>query len=120
MAAAFEGNFVARGSVTLKSTDPKDPPVIDPKFLVEPFDRRVAIEAVRETLKLLDTPQLVKDQVRLAAGPENQSDEAILVRWCIQIPMYAIGHYSRSAYFTGLCPQDGDEYVALQRYCPNG
>ena len=79
MTAAFEGNFAARGSVTLKSTDPKDPPVIDPKFLAEPFDRRVAIEAVRETLKLLDTPQLAKDQVRLAVGPENQSDEAILV-----------------------------------------
>lgn len=94
MAAAFEGNFAARGSVTLKSTDPKDPPVIDPKFLAEPFDRRVAIEAVRETLKFLDMPQLAKDQVRLAAGPENQSDEAILVCCCIQIPMYAIRQYS--------------------------
>ena len=113
MAAAFEGNFAARGSVTLKSADPKDPPVIDPRFLAEPFDRRVAIEAVRETLKFLDTPQLAKDQVRLAAGPENQSDEAILVCCCIQIPMYAIRQYSWSARSIGLCPQDGDEYVAL-------
>ena len=120
MAAAFEGNFAARGSVTLKSTDPKDPPVIDPKFLAEPFDRRVAIEAVRETLKLLDMPQLAKDQVRLAAGPENQSDEAILVCCCIQVPIYAIRGYSWSACSIGLCPQDGEEYVALQRYCSNG
>ena len=94
MAAAFDGNFAGRGSVTLKSTDPKDPPVIDPKFLVEPFDQRVAIEAVRETLKFLDIPDLAKDQVRLAAGPENQSDEAILVCRCIQIPMYDIKQYS--------------------------
>lgn len=79
MATAFEGNYAARGSVTLKSADPKDPPVIDPKFLEEPFDRRVAIEAVRETLNLMDSPQMAKEQVRLAAAPEDRSDEAILV-----------------------------------------
>lgn len=79
MATAFEGNYAARGSVTLKSADPREPPVIDPKFLEEPFDRRVAIEAVRETLKLLDSPQMAKDQIRLAAAPEDGSDEAILV-----------------------------------------
>lgn len=82
MATAFEGNYAARGSVTLKSADPKDPPVIDPKFLAEPFDRRVAIEAVRETLKLMDTPEFAKEQVRLAAAPEDGSDEAILVCDC--------------------------------------
>ena len=79
MATAFEGNYAARGSVTLKSADPKDPPVIDPRFLAEPFDRRVAIEAVRETLKMMDSPEMAKDQVRLAAAPEDRSDEAILV-----------------------------------------
>ena len=79
MAAAFEGNYAARGSVSLKSADPKDPPVIDPKFLAEPYDRRVAIEAVRETLKLIDSPQMVKGQVRLATGPEDRTDKAILV-----------------------------------------
>lgn len=79
MATAFEGNYAARGSVTLKSADPNDPPVIDPKFLAEPFDRRVAIEAVRETLKLMNSPGMAKEQVRLAAAPEDGSDEAILV-----------------------------------------
>ena len=78
-ATAFDGNYAARGSVTLSSANPKDPPSIDPKFLAEPFDRRVAIEAVRETLELLDSPGLAKDQVRLATGPEDRSDEAILV-----------------------------------------
>ena len=79
IAAAFEGNYASRGSVTLSSADPKAPPVIDPKFLSEPFDLRVAIEAVRESLEFLDSPPIAKDQVRLAAGPEDQSDEAILV-----------------------------------------
>ena len=66
--------------MTLSSPDPKDPPVIDPKFLAEPFDRRVAIEAVRETLALLDSPEVAKHQVRLAVGPKDRSDEGILVR----------------------------------------
>ncbi len=79
IAAAFDGNYAARGTVTLRSQFPQDPPVIDPKFLAEPFDRRVAIEAVRESLELLDSPDLAKDQVRLAAAPEDRSDEAILV-----------------------------------------
>ena len=74
IAAAFERIFTARGSVTLKSMDPKDKPIIDPRFLAEPFDRRVAIKAVRESLKLLDTPQLARDQVRLAACRTGRSE----------------------------------------------
>ena len=92
MATAFEGNYAARGSVTLKSADPKDPPVIDPKFLAEPFDRRVAIEAVRETLKLMDSPEMAKDQVRLAAAPEDRSDEAILVCYWYPVVTCVLPH----------------------------
>ena len=92
MATAFEGNYAARGSVTLKSVDPKDPPVIDPKFLAEPFDQRVAIEAVRETLKLMDSPEMAKEQVRLAAAPEDRSDEAILVCYYYSIVPRLLPH----------------------------
>ena len=92
MAAAFEGNYAARGSVSLKSADPKDPPVIDPKFLVEPYDRRVAIEAVRETLKLIDSPHMAKGQVRLATGPENRTDEAILVCFHLHTIIWKVTH----------------------------
>ena len=77
-AVAFMGGQAA-GEVTLRSGDPKDPPLIDPKFLNHPFDRRVAIECVREALELLDLPALAKDQVRLARGPIGGSDEDILV-----------------------------------------
>ena len=96
MAAAFEGNYAARGSVALKSADPKDPPVIDPKFLAEPYDRRVAIEAVRETLEFLDSPHMAKGQVRLAAGPENRSDEAILVCFYLNPILFKITHPVRA------------------------
>lgn len=123
MATAFDGNFAARGSVTIKSADPKDLPTIDPKFLAEPFDRRVAIESVRETLELLDSPHLAKDQVRLATGPEDRSDEAILV-CCLSVNFRDLRTMtlcsSSLRVSLGLCPQNRDQYVAQQRYCPDG
>ena len=77
-AVAFMGGQAA-GEVKLRSGDPKDPPLVDPKFLDHPFDRRVTIESVREAFELLDLPALAKDQVRLARGPRGRSDEDILV-----------------------------------------
>ena len=72
----------AAGEVKLRSGDPKDPPLLDPKFLSHPFDRRVAIESVREVLEFMDLPGLAKDQIRLATGPSGRSDEEILVSLC--------------------------------------
>lgn len=67
------------GEVDLRSAIPADPPLIDPKFLSHPYDRRVAIEGVRDALKFLDMPYLAKDQVRLATGPSGREDEEISV-----------------------------------------
>lgn len=67
------------GTVTLQSTDPKDPPIIDPQFLSHPFDRRVAIECVRDALDFLDQPFLAQDRERLVHGPKGLSDDEILV-----------------------------------------
>ena len=72
----------AAGEVKFRSGDPKDPPLLDPKFISHPFDRRVAIESVREVLEFMDLPGLAKDQIRLATGPGGRSDEQILVRVC--------------------------------------
>ena len=77
-AVAFMGGQAA-GEVKLRSGNPKDPPLVDPKFLNHPFDRRVAIESVREAFQLLDLPALAKDQIGLAKGPRGRSDEDILV-----------------------------------------
>ncbi|MCJ1357626.1 MAG: hypothetical protein MMC33_007622 [Icmadophila ericetorum] len=71
-------NPQSKGEITLSSIDPFKPPLIDPQFLSHPFDRRVAIEAVRDVLDLLDKPEIAKDTVRLGAGPSGRSDEEIL------------------------------------------
>ena len=73
-------NLRSSGTVTLHSSNPSDPALLDPNFLSHPFDRRIAIEAVREALDFLDTPALAKDRERIAAGPKGSSDEEILVR----------------------------------------
>lgn len=72
----------AAGEVKLRSGDPKDPPLVDPKFLSQPFDRCVAIESMREALEFLDLPGLAEDQIRLATGPTGRSDKEILVNSC--------------------------------------
>ena len=78
-AVAFPGNH-GTGEMKLLSLNPSDHPVIDPKFLPHPFDKRVAIESVRETLELLGKSLMAKSTVRLAAGPSENTDVDILVR----------------------------------------
>ncbi|KAL8875621.1 MAG: hypothetical protein Q9192_009019, partial [Flavoplaca navasiana] len=76
-AVAFPGNH-GPGSVRLASSNPNDPPIIDPKFLSHPFDRRVAIESVRETLAFLKQPLMAQGSLRFAASPDGDSNEEIL------------------------------------------
>lgn len=66
------------GELNLRSTNAQDPPAINPNFLSHPFDRRLAIESVRETLQFLNIPPLARDQIRMAAGPAGTGDEEIL------------------------------------------
>ncbi|KAI4157202.1 MAG: hypothetical protein LQ342_008469 [Letrouitia transgressa] len=66
------------GQVTLRSKDPKEPALFDPSFLSHPYDRRVAIEAVREALAFLNSPTLAEHQDYIVDGPEDGSDEEIL------------------------------------------
>ncbi|KAL9602213.1 MAG: hypothetical protein Q9179_002617 [Wetmoreana sp. 5 TL-2023] len=71
-------NLQSRGSITLRSKNPSDTPLVDPNFLHEDFDKRVAIEAVHEAMAFLQSPTLKENHVRYAAEPESMSDEDIL------------------------------------------
>lgn len=46
----------SRGHIKLRSTDPEDPPIIDPKYLTEESDIKVFIEVLRMQLKIINTP----------------------------------------------------------------
>ena len=48
----------SRGSVTLRSPDPAQPPAIQPNYLADPHDRQVLLAAVNLSLALVDTAAL--------------------------------------------------------------
>ena len=92
------------GEIKLQSSIPDDHPLIDPKFLTHPFDKRVAIESIRETMSFLDKPLMAKHSVRLAAGPAGTTDEDISV--CAKVA-------SRSFTWKSLTPANE---LSLQAY----
>ncbi|KAJ4373434.1 hypothetical protein N0V86_007572 [Didymella sp. IMI 355093] len=50
----------SRGSVTLNSSDPFAPPVIDPNYLASEFDQYTAVQAIRDTFTILSAPSFEK------------------------------------------------------------
>lgn len=73
-------SVLSTGEVRLQSADPKDPPVIDPRYLTHPFDQRAAIEGFRELLEFVESPAFAKDTVEVIPQMESKSDTEILVR----------------------------------------
>jgi choline dehydrogenase-like flavoprotein len=67
----------SRGSVTLKSKNPFDPPIIDPNYLSHTFDRLAFIDGVREARKLFTETSLKKHWIQPIIVPGNHTDEAI-------------------------------------------
>ncbi|KAF2417417.1 alcohol oxidase [Tothia fuscella] len=66
-----------RGTATLASSNPTDPPLIDPAFFSHPFDRRSFIEAIRISYALLTCPANAKDTTATYMAPKSTSDDDI-------------------------------------------
>ncbi|EMT61073.1 hypothetical protein NOF04DRAFT_9342 [Fusarium oxysporum II5] len=77
----FYYNAQSQGEVTLQSSDPNVPLKFDPKFLASPFDRRAAIESLRDAFRLVKHDGYAKDNVAMLAGPQGDSDEELLEHW---------------------------------------
>lgn len=77
----FYGNAQSRGEVTLQSADPALPLKFDPRFLAEPFDRRAAIESLRDAFRFVKYEGYAKDNVAMMAGPAGDTDEELLAYW---------------------------------------
>jgi choline dehydrogenase-like flavoprotein len=69
-------NPQSRGTITLQSSNASAAPLIDPKFLTHPFDRRVLIDGIRETMRLQRAPVFASRTLK-TLGPVNDSDDAI-------------------------------------------
>ncbi|KXU92984.1 alanine-phosphoribitol ligase [Caballeronia megalochromosomata] len=50
----------SRGSVTLNSNDPADAPVIDPAYIRDPYDLKVAVEGIRQSREIMSQKALAK------------------------------------------------------------
>ncbi|MBD8066219.1 GMC family oxidoreductase N-terminal domain-containing protein [Devosia sp. PTR5] len=75
----------ARGTVTLRSADPADQPVVDCNFFGHPDDLRLTIAALHEARKLLRTPPLAdKIATELLPGQATMDDPEALTRYCGQ------------------------------------
>ena len=78
VAIAFLMNPQSEGSVTLKSKNPQDNPIIDVAYLSHPYDFRVHRESIRATWNLVyENPALKKDIKKTFLGPASLSDEDI-------------------------------------------
>jgi choline dehydrogenase-like flavoprotein len=69
-------NPQSRGTVTLRSSNPSDSPLIDPKFLTHQFDRRVLIEGMREMIRIFSAPVYASRTLQ-KLGPKDDSDDSI-------------------------------------------
>ncbi|PNP43634.1 hypothetical protein TGAMA5MH_04606 [Trichoderma gamsii] len=88
LASVILMNAQSRGIIRLRSNDPDAQPIIHLNYLQHPYDRRVLIEAIKQTLDLMlhsDLP--VSKQIE---GPTSTSDEDILVQ--VSSFWQAIGH----------------------------
>ncbi|PGH14264.1 hypothetical protein AJ80_06004 [Polytolypa hystricis UAMH7299] len=77
----FLYNAQSKGEVTLQSSDPNIPLHFNPKFLSHPFDRRAAIESLRDAFRIAKHDSYTKDNVGELAGPKSDSDEDLLEYW---------------------------------------
>ena len=68
----------SRGSVGLRSADPRDPPEIRPNYLSTPEDRRVAADAIRLTRRIMGTRAMARFSPREhLPGDAVDGDEAL-------------------------------------------
>ncbi|OTA91120.1 putative GMC oxidoreductase [Hypoxylon sp. CO27-5] len=74
-------NAQSRGEATLQSSDPDVPLKFDPKYLASPFDRRVAIEALRKLFHFANHGSYAKNNIEQLIGPKSDSDEDLLAHW---------------------------------------
>ncbi|KAH8817270.1 glucose-methanol-choline oxidoreductase [Xylogone sp. PMI_703] len=75
-------NALSRGTVTIQSADPNDPPVCDLGFLSNPFDAFVFSQALREFIQFLESPLMKKHIVSMKSFgtvlSSDLTDEEIL------------------------------------------
>ncbi|KAI8813457.1 glucose-methanol-choline oxidoreductase [Cladochytrium replicatum] len=71
----------SRGEVTLQSSDPRVPLRFDPHTFESKFDCRMAVEALRDVLRVTKHPSVAGDVVAPMFAPKSETDEDLLCYW---------------------------------------
>jgi choline dehydrogenase len=78
-AGAWQMRPLSRGYVEAKSSDPKEPPAINPRYLSEQTDRRAIIGGLRFVRRLFAAPALAKYcGAEILPGAHVESDDELL------------------------------------------
>lgn len=67
----------SRGAVYISSADPFEPPQIDPRWLSNPVDRQILVEAIRFNRQILATPSMRLLQAAQFVPPIDADEDAI-------------------------------------------
>ncbi len=96
----------ARGSVTLRSADPADAPIVDPNFLGDPYDLETSAEGVKISREILSQPAM-RRYVKREHFPGDE------VRTQADFEAYA-RRYGRTSYHpVGTCRMGVDEEAVV-------
>lgn len=68
---------LSRGVVYINSADPFEPPLLDPRWLSNPTDRSILIEALKFNRQILATPSMLELQAAQFVPPVNADDAAL-------------------------------------------
>lgn len=67
----------SRGTCSINSPDPFEPPIIDPRWLSNPVDRQVLLEALRFNRRILATPSMLELQAAQFVPPIEADEDAL-------------------------------------------
>ena len=67
----------SRGTCYINSPDPFEPPSIDPRWLSNPVDRQILIEALLFNRKILATPSMLELQPAQYVPPIEANEDAL-------------------------------------------
>jgi choline dehydrogenase-like flavoprotein len=70
-------NNLSRGTVRLKSADARDLPEIDPHFFEHPYDQRIAIETVKQAMRIGKAAAYKSYICEVVHGPSRDDDETV-------------------------------------------
>src|SRR5262249_35183785 len=84
---------LSRGSVSLASADPMQPPQIDPRFLAEPDDLERMVKGFRLTQRLMDAPALraIRKEDLFTKGIETDDQIREVLRQNVDTVYHPVG-----------------------------